>query len=192
MYSAEVKYTLISKSGEKTEESKECFGFLSRATQYNEYFHIRFALMVHKDCGPFREQWINLLREFDEFKGIEYSYDFENDVFDFKAENVITKISLWFLTFVRYLQEFPEIVVDFCGKNLTVENGFSEFFMSHLVTCKFYSYGICGHGLAIVTKNKNPSFEKYKQILHKSLETQDLKSIQSLYSQCCELPVKNV
>lgn len=190
MYSATVKYTLLSENGEKTAKNSDCFAFLSgwANNSFSQYFHIQFKVKVHPDCVPYKKQWMGFLKAFGKFAGIKYSYDFDFDVFDFEAEKVPCRLSMWFLTFVRYLQEFPEIVVDFCSKNIDIDNddGFDEFYKSHKTKCSFYN-NIAGHGLTWVTSApQKPSFEKYKKLLHEVLKTKTLSSIQGLFTQCCQ------
>lgn len=179
MYSPSVNYELISQSGVVTKVKYACFAKLlySESKSLKEYIHIVFHVRVHKSAEQYKQQWIDLLKSFGKIKGTSYNFNPETNDFTLIATNSPIYRTLWFLTFVRYLQEFPEIVVDFCKKGIKLSGkGFPEFIKSHGVTCQFYN-NLSGHGLFCGSLHgKTPVFTTYADFIR----TGKIPAIQSI------------
>lgn len=190
-YSPYVDYSLLIKGEDKGITYKVCFASLASHCCKDRLlrdFELIFRLKVHQSCIKYREQWISLLNSFGEFEGIEYSYDYKKNIFTIKGGVIHVKFLLWFLTFVRYLQEFPEIVVDFCNKKLEIKDDetLTEFFKSHKAELSFYS-NLFGHGLTSGIKKRTiVNFNTYKDILQKSHLEKTFDGVQDVYDYSLE------
>lgn len=170
----------ISLNGEPFKESP-CFSGLRFD---NEPILLKYKLLIHQNCSTYKDKWIQFVRDLtptelcDKF----FTWSFENDELQIKyAANVGYGLKLLVPTLIRYLQEFPEILVAFCEKYDTIndDNSLLAFLkLHHSVRCRFYD-NLSGHGViySYITIPKKP----YDSYIKKLTQPQYQSSLNSLF-----------
>lgn len=184
-YTANVKYWLsFDNSKEKIHHDTLCFSAIVRKHSPYSTFHIKDVKSISYKCIlPPADGEYALSREIQGFyidflmelsKKIKYDFQFRflkdgNILFKFKLKNNLRDNPiriLLILTLHRYLQEFPEILIDFYkNKKNSLEENFIQFQDSHNNTlhgCKYYDNRY-GHSIVKGNYKHTPlSLEKIK------------------------------
>lgn len=139
-----------------------------------------FAMLARNDDCPYLTQydavidkslskadvlaWIEWLKELLDYKLFKYKVDYPKQVVTFyvKSASMPRSRLLLYLTAMRYLDEFPDIVKHTIVLKGDIENRFDQFLEIHEKSYRDSGWNLGGHGLTYTTQKK-VSFKVFKE-----------------------------